>query len=78
MNSQNDMDVTEGPSKTPSKSEIRSAINTLSLHSVFVDQDWAEKMRRHTRKLSNILEKNCSGIFLRPTVCTSQNHLRMS
>ena len=46
------MEVTEEPPKPPSKSEIRSAINTLSLHSEFVDQDCVEKITKHTRQLS--------------------------
>ena len=50
------MEVTEEPPKPPSKSEIRSAINTLSLHSVFVDQDCVDKITNHTRQ--EFSEKN--------------------
>ena len=47
------MEVTEEPPKPPSKREIHSVINTLSLHSVFVDQDCVEKITKHTRQLSS-------------------------
>ena len=52
INSQSDMDVTEEPSKPPSRSELHSAINTLPLHSVLVDQNCVEKIR----KLTSIIE----------------------
>ena len=67
------MEVTEEPLKPPSKSKILSAINTLSLHSVFVDQDCVEKITKHTRQLSSysLFVKNfLHGHFqqsLRPT-----------
>ena len=44
---QNDVEVTE----EPSKSKIRCTIITLSLHSVFVDHESAEKIRKHARQL---------------------------
>ena len=46
------MEVIEEPLK-PSKRKMRSSINKLSLHSVFVDQDCVEKIRKHTRQLSS-------------------------
>ena len=55
------MEVTEKPPKPPSKNEIRSNINTLSLHSVFVDKDCVEKITKHTRQLCSycsLFEKN--------------------
>ena len=51
------MEVTEKPSKSPSKSEILSAVNTLSLHSVFVDQDCVEKITKYTRQLCSLHQK---------------------
>ena len=53
-----DLEVTEEPPKPPSKSDIRIALNTLSLHSMFVDHDSADKIRKHTRQLSSLIEKN--------------------
>ena len=53
-----DLEVTEEPPKHPSKSDIRIALNTLSLHSMFVDHDSADKIRKTTRQLSSLIEKN--------------------
>ena len=53
-----DLEVTEEPPKPPSKSDMRIALNTLSLHSIFVDHDSADKIRKHTRQLSSLIEKN--------------------
>ena len=53
-----DLEVTEEPPKPPSKSDIRIALNTLSLHSMFVDHDSADKIRKPTRQLSSLIEKN--------------------
>ena len=53
-----DLEVTEEPPKPPSKSDIRIALNTLSLHSMFVDHDSADKIRKNTRQLSSLIEKN--------------------
>ena len=65
------MGVTEEPQKTPSKNEIRSAINTFSSRSVFVDQDCVEKITKHTRQLSSSLKiifcRNILNNHLRPT-----------
>ena len=57
------MEVTEEPSKPPSKSETPSSINTLSLHSMFVGQDFVEKITKHTCQLFSLLENNFLLIF---------------
>ena len=65
------MKVTEEPPKPPSNNEIRSAINTLSLHSVFVGQDCVEKITKHTRNdPASLLERS---FFARDIL---NNHLR--
>ena len=51
------MEVKEETSK-PSKSEIRIAISTLFLHSMFVDKKHCvEKITKYTRQLSSLLKK---------------------
>ena len=57
-----------GTDAPASNNEIRSAINTLSLHSVFVGQDCVEKITKHTRnyparQLVSLKEVSSPGIF---------------
>ena len=71
------MKVTEEPTKPPRKSEIRCAINTLSLHSVFVDHDCAEKIRKQTSTNQYSFIEFSRDILTAYTVYTSQNLFRM-